>query len=584
MSATSSRTSNPPKVSRAQWAKTLHRRPTRWDVIFHKLADSLVRRYWYTQAHLGDSVLHVDADELGDVAIHMARSVQILLSLNGVATLAGRPAQPSLWNQDAGQLDALIEQSTSTAMDTLINWLEIASSCLIKRRHPGLLMLRERFAHTLRDFFEVQCAPDSELYPCIAHPLGDPEEYFPDNKLFADPADSTGNPALDAYRLLVLVHDADTPAVVKAKLLAFVTTHPLLAPEYVTFVVGSLSVAAASAAGTDQKIDQTKTLIQLRDEFLFRPCRHGLNPVAMFLRQQLLASDRQKLRLERWSSQAVYGLFVVRQVEGSVVVLEDLTSGRGADVDSSTLPSDALHVGDIVRTRLLPWDEKWLFSGIQEVTSKIEEGATLPSPHPLNLRRAVDEDDPRILAARQLVRVIYERFVERFGSPVATFANLDECREKLADFHYFLQMELRLPDGRQFCDAWNEDVKQAFTSFMVDEFAAEVPDTAHPAVLFDPVHGMAFIGNFAPIVAALAATDLAPAYVDAVQQYLVDPCGRAWVVECLLKDHPARMCQLLAEVCGQDTFSAENDFPVLINRLRPGALTPPLRPVPFLMR
>ena len=348
-------------------------------------------------------------------------------------------------------------------------------------------------------------------------------------------------------------------------------------------MVGSLSRAVAEAAVEQRKIDQQKMLIQLRDEFLFRPCRLGKSPVAIFRQQQLLASPGQLQRLERWESQVVFGLFKVVASQPTRLVLEDLINGCQAEVDPRSLDSKAFVPGELLRTRLLPWDQQWLFSGIQEVTH-LGEGQKAQCPHPLDILRTVDEQDPRLLAARRLVGVISEQFRRQFGSDVALFDSLDDCRAKLADFHYFLQMTLRLPDGRQFIQAWQEEVQLPFPVLFADEFAADIADTSHPAVLYDAQQGMAFIGNYAPLQEALSSSGEVEKHAATIQQLLTDSSTRAWVIQRMVEQHPQRMRELLQEVCGQSSFDLEKDWPGLMNRLRPGALSLPVRPAVFLSR
>lgn len=585
------RSTETPRVARGKWVAMLHRKPTRWDVLFHKLADAVIRRYWYCQAHFSQPTFRLDSDELWDAAMQMARAFQKQTSLAAVSQMTGEK-QLSIFDLNSDTLDALAAEARKVMLLALLNYAEVSRNAFVPRNHADLEALRPRLEETILRFLRDKCFPDGELYPCIENPLGDDEGYFASQNPFpADPPNSSGNARLDAYRLNILVHDEDDAALIKRKLLAFAQTDPFLAPEFAVYMVTGLADAEVHAQKTDQKINQQMESIRLRDSFLFMPCRQrGLSPIELFLEQQLMASERQKTRLRRWADEHLESCFKIIARDEQSITLKDLGADRTLIIRDEDLSIFPPPVGTYFRSRVVPWDDHFRFSGMQQ-TYKIT-GVNLAEAdrlfredlHPLRVRRKLDENDPRLLAARRLVAFAHDRFVARFGHEVARFANLAECRIKLGEFHHELIVEAKLPDGRQFADAWRADVEMEFPSYQQDRFASEEADVSSPAVIYDAVEGMAFLGNFEDLAQALTGAEVLPRHREAVKLLLVQSWKPGWLVRRMLMENPARGEMLLQEILGGGAFSIERNLDPLLGRLKCPAHTLPHRPTPFLTR
>jgi hypothetical protein len=585
MAGTRERSNEAPKVPRSKWVAMLHRKPTRWDVLFHRFAEALIRRYWYTQAHFTQPTLKLDGDELWDAAMQMARVFQKHTSLAGVSQITG-PNHLSLFDLDPDTIAAVSKEARAVVVRALLNYVEVAQNCFVPRNHPDLELLRPRLEESIERFLRDKCMANGELRPCLENPLGDDEGYFPKSEMPADPADTSGNPRLDAYRLNVLVHDGDAPRVVKTKLLAFAKTDPFVGPEFVVYMVTGLAGAQVHAQQTRQKINEEMESIRLRDRFLFSPSRQrGLSPVELFLEQQLMASPRMKEHLQRWADENVEGIFRVTQRQDSFLTLEDLSTGRTASVLADDPARFPLRPGELIRTRIVPWEDAWRFSGVQQllrVEGDNAEEILRRQLHPLRLHRKLDEDDPRLLAARRLVEFVHDRFVARFGHEIARFEDLSACRQALAEFHHELMHDAVLADGRPFASAWVTDVGMGFPPFSQEQFAAADQTISGPAILYDRVEGMGFIGNFREV--ALAMTSPAPAQAQraAVQGLLLQSWKPGWLVKRVLLENPSRAEELLRGILGE-AFSIEKNLEPLLGRLKYPNHTLPHRPTPFLV-
>lgn len=583
MAASSERTAQAPKVPRGRWSAMLHRQPTRFDVLFHALAESIVRRYWYMQSGFHGQTLRLDRDEIWEAAMHMARAFQKQTSMAAVANLAGRTA-PSIFDPDSA-LDAVVTDGVDAMMAALINYIEVAHRALVRRDHPDLMGIRPRLQESLARFLNSKCTRDGELYPCIQYPAAPDENYFPDNGQAPDLQQSAGNARLDAYRLNVLVHDEDDAAAFERKLLQYVKTDPLLAPEFAIDLVTKVAAIEMQCSQQRLKFNRDAESQYIATRFLFTPTsQDGLTPVELFLQDQLLPSDRQKDRLSRWATENVEGPFRIMRRSESAVTLEDLTSSREVDVIPHPV-FDGATPDSVLKLRLVPWDDRWHICGTAE---RMEMDADLLASyravlHPLRMRRRADEDDPRLLAARRLVAVIHEQFVARFGGELARFDRLQACRDALADFHHMLVIELRLPDGRQFADVWRADVGMDFPAFDPSTFAANDPDTARPAVVYDREEGMAFLGNIAPIEAAITADTIDDAAALAFQKLFMQKWCPGWLVRKIAMQSPERAQTLIQQGLGLPDFQTARDLEGLLGKLKCPDHTLPHRPVPFLV-
>ena len=572
------RSSEAPRVPRGKWVMQLHRKPTRSDVLFHRLAESLARRYWYTQVHFRQEILRLETDEIWDAAMQMSRAVA------RDNTLAAMRGEPSLFTLPAG-LDTLAQAATRTALAAVINYLEIAHNCLLKRNHPDIELLAPRLTETFRRFFIDKLSPAGELRPCLENPIGDDERYFPPADLPADPATSSGNPATDAFRLNVLVADGDDARAVMRKLIAFAKTDPFLAPEFTVEIVTKLTARQMHAAKVKRKFDEVAEAIHIRDRFLFSPCRQGGKlPVQIFLDQQLLASEQQKERLKRWARLNTDGVFRLESSTAEAALLRELSSGRELTVVRDAMLA-SLSSGTLIRARVIPWDDQWMISGTAQVIdpASANQDAFKEMLHPLRVRRTADEDDPRLLSARGHVKTVHAQFVERFGGELATFKTLAECREALGQFHHQLTIELRLPDGRQFADAWQHDTGLDFPPFIQEQFANGETTVTSPGVVYDAVHGMGFMPSAEEVSFAMTSPFPTVEQKQAFARLLLEKWRPGWLIERLAGDYPERVESIIRELLGESDFALARDLEPLLGRLKCPDHTLPSRPVPFLV-
>ena len=587
-----SRVAESPKIPRAKWVSYLHRRPARWDVLLHKLGEDIARRYWYTQVHFRQEIWKLEAEELSDLGMFAAREFGRRQSYAAIADLAGGQKQPTILDlpkcppgQRLSLLDRLVADATSAIIDCIANYLEIAHNCFVKRNHPDLELLRPRLEQACMRFLRDKCMDDGELVPALLEPAADDSGYFPEGDLPADPAEPSGSAALDAYRLNVLVHDADDAVTMMAKLTMFAKSDPMLAPEFTVEMVTNLAARRLHYSKQQRPYNETAEAVDIRDHFIFSPCRQGgQQPIDIFIQRQPLASERQLERLKLWAAQHTDGIWRIEARTDEDMELRDLGSGRALQVQAEPTLAP-MPDGSVLRARVLPWDGGWILWGTAQLVTgeSATETRARQMLHPLLVRRAADNDDPRLLAGRRLVKVVHDAFEQTFGAEWAEFETLAQCREKLAGLHHHLLTETRLPDGRQFADAWQQDVDCEFPPFMEDRFAADEQAPAAPGVVYDAVHGMAFLPDAKSVRLAVQSPFPTLEQQQAFARLLLEKWRPGWLVQRLADERPDRAQEIIRSLLGDESFDVHRDLRPLLGRLKCPDHTLPDRPTPFLV-
>ncbi len=572
----------PPSLPRRDWVVALHRRPTRWDVLFHELSLALIRRYWHAQSSFRSDTLRLSNDELPNVALLLSLGLSRLISTNAVGDLAGQP-RPSLWDTDAARFEELLAQAGTVFRDILCSYHELTGDGWIKRNHDDLRLIVERLVEAVRHFVESKCRPGGELWPCLENPLGDDEGFFPAGNKPVDPQQTSGNSKLDAYRLNCLVHDADDADTVKSKLIDFVRADPLLAPEQGRFI-GQRLVAQKERIKSPE--DEFNIAYAANDDFLFNPTRQGgLTPVRLFMDAHLFLTPAQKQRLQRWDASPVTGIFRVISSGDRLVELQDLSSGRTFRVACGSAMIERFQPGSGVQTRFLPWDDGWVFSGIQKLLDLRPEvlrgmGAQL---NPMNFRRSIDDDDARVTRARELTRLAGQQWQALFGSDTVVSHTLEENRGVLERFDQHLRQQA-LPGGET-------TIYQAFekeVGIPAPQGAAAVSLEAGAsfhdlALLFSGDHGLVQLADYDFVRQAIDGDGiLSPEQRGAIWMYLSAPWIPAWVADSLVRRSPGRMEVILRDLLGDEGFTVESDWDRLLGHFKPVDCRLPVRPRPWL--
>ena len=579
---TKRRLAQPPSLPRRDWVVALHRRPTRWDVLFHELTLALIRRYWHAQSSCRSDTLRLSNEELPSVALLLSLGLSRLISTNAVGDLAGQP-QPSLWDTDAAAMEELLAQAREVFRNILCNYHELTGEGWIKRDHDDLRLIVDRLAEAFLNFVQSKCRPGGELYPCLENPLGDDEGFFPAGNKPVDPEQTSGNPRLDAYRLNCLVHDADDADAIKSKLIDYVRADPLLAPEQSRFI-GAQLVAQKQQIKTAE--DEFNVAYAANDDFLFNPTRQGgLTPVRLFMETHLFLSQKQKQRLERWDLSPVTGIFRVISSGDRLVEIQDMASGRTFRVSCGGAIMDRFQPGKGVRTRILPWDDGWVFSGVQKLLD-VEPQAVLAISaklNPMNLYRSIDDDDARVTRACELTRLAAEQWRSLFDADRVISQTLEQNRAALERFDQHLRQQKILPGALTIYQAFEKEVgiaaPQGVPPISLDGDAGFHDLT----LLFSSVHGLVQLVDYDFVLQAIDGDALLSAKQRAaIWMYLSAPWIPAWVADSLVQRNPGHMEQILRDLLGDAQFSVAANWRRLLGHFKFIECRLPIRPRPWL--
>jgi len=424
--------------SRRLFAVSLHRRPCLWDAIVHELAVVLSERCREIRSNLSTESFRFTNEDSTTVGWMLARGFEILISRNWPVGL-GQRLKERLWQLDEESAEQIGECAASQCFDPLLRkYIEDTQSIYPGRPHDDLNKLTTDLDEALGSFLISRCSPSGDLYKCLTNPLADHNRYFPDNGRLAEPASSCGDHIRDIYRLGLAIHDEDDGGDIKWKLVHFVRNDPWLFAEWMSFVRQQLDKPERGK----RFHDRISSVDEATDEFIFRATHlDGKTPIQLFIEHQKDISDRQKQRLLRWDTETLYGIFLVEAVEIPFINVTDLAS-EGSYRLTATRPGAlrSLKNGDLFFSRVAPWDNYWLLSGIQHrfegggkdqnLVSELKR-QSLYRP----FYRHIDNDDPRIKKGFEFQEAQYQAWIALFGKEELLFEDGLKLGAAMNRFH-----------------------------------------------------------------------------------------------------------------------------------------------------
>jgi hypothetical protein len=571
----------PQLLSSDSFVVTLHRRPCRWDVLVFELSRALSAAYAKLRPSL-QGILRFGSEDLPAIGLMLAQGFEVILR----RVMRDEPAGPVVRAIDAGALrrdeaEALAARVAAEAFDPLLRkYVEDVYDELRPRPDRELSRVVDALAAALRGLLTERCEDRGDLAASFAEPLAPATDLLPANSQPRDPAATTGSRARDVLLLAPTVHPSDDSGEAKRKLVHFVRHDPWLFAESLNFVVDRCD---ASDADDWQKAPDVE-VFSATDDFLYRATRvGGLTPIELFVQRQPDPAAPQCRRLLRWSDEAFSALFQVRQIRFPELVLRDLEDNRDYEV-FSTRPEAlrAIRPRELLFTRVAPWDDKWVLSGVQQKWGMPDEHTLVSIKNKLKLappHRRVNPDDPAVRKAFTLQAEQHGAWVEMFGSDEVEFDDGARMEDALNRFMRHWSQERRDPEtGMTPAEKYERQFERP-----APDAASRLPeglrDAAGSGVVFDPVHGIILLGEFREF-RRLFETDAPPT---ARQLALVDDYVRQasvhYVVVRRARDrNPGRMEQVLRLALRDEEFQLERDFEPLLRKYKGGQMREPPRP------
>lgn len=569
--------------SRHLFAAGLHRRPCLWDVLIHELAVVLSNRCQQIRDNLLTDTFWFSNEESTTVGWMLARGFKILISRNWAAGFC-EDLEEKLWQLDEASAEQIAECTASQCFDPLLRkYVEDTRDIYPGWPHGDLSKLTTDLCEALRSFLISRCSSGGDLYKCLMNPLADHNRYFPNNGESADPASNCGDPIRNVYRLGLTIHDEDDGADMKRKLAHLVRNDPWLFAEWMSFVQQQLGETKSK----ERISNKSSAVDEATDEFIFRATHlDGKTPIQLFLERQKDISDRQKKRLLRWDTETFYGMFLVRDVKLPFVNATDLASDKSYRL-KATKPEAlrSLKSGDLLFSRVTPWDDHWLLSGIQQRFEGAGKDQNLVSELKREARyrpfhRPVDNNDPRIQEGFKIQEAQYQAWMALFGREELLFEDGLKLGAAVNRFHRYWRDEMILPDsGLTRAQSYRRTHGHAppKLKFPLPDQLLEAKDTA---AVFDRRYGLSFYVGYRLFRSAFKDQgQLTQEQIQRVWDYLTDESTDYWLFQRMRDQYPERTKYVFRQVLKNKQFRLDRDFDPILRKFKGESMRRPVRPM-----
>jgi len=570
-------------LSRKMFALNLHRAPCLWDVLMHELAVALAGCCRQVRHNLQADTFRFNDRESATTGWMLARGFDILVSQQWPAGLEESLTE-KLWNLDESLAEQISEFAASHCFDPLIRkYVEDTQGLFPGRPHSDLDQLTAALGKSLSSLLISRCPADGDLHKCLLNPLAGHKGYFPDNDRPVEPAGSSGDPLRDVYRLGLTIYDKDDGGDIKWKLVHFVRTDPWLFAENRSFVQNR-----ENSSERKERINSRSAAIdEATDEFVFRATRlAGKTPIQLFMERQKNMSERQRQRLLRWNTENFYGIFRISDTDFPFVNAVDIPTDKSYRL-TATKP-DALrnlNPGDLLFSRVMPWDDHWLLSGIQQkfegagkdqnLVSELKRRAQFNPYH-----RPVDNQDPGIQEGFKIQKAQYKVWMELFGSEELLFEDGVKLGAALNRFQKYYRDEMPFSDTGQTMDQLYQQKYGKLPpepNFSLPDDLLEAKDTA---AFFDRLHGLAFYVGYGLFRSAFEGNGtLTGEQIQRVWDYLIDDSTDYWLFQRMRDQFPERTEYVFKEVLRDKYFQLDRDFEAVLRKFKGEAMRRPVRPM-----
>jgi len=564
-------------------AMSLHRAPCQWDVSIHELAVTLSDRCRQMRHNLSTDTFRFDNEESATVGWMLARGFDVFISQNWPAGL-DEVLQQRLWQLDGSAAQQISELTTSKCFAPLIRkYVEDSRDIYPGRPHRELSMLTADLEATLERFLISRCSADGDLHKCLLNPLAGHNRYFSDNGRPADPADSCGDPVRDICRLGLSIHDEDDGGDIKGKLVHFVRNDPWLFAEWRAFVQQQLD----SSERKSRFSSRPSAVDEATDEFIFRATHlAGKTPIQLFIERQKNMSEQQRQRLLRWDTETFYGMFLINDTDFPFVNAVDIPTDKDYRL-TATKPEAlrSLKGGDLLFSRVTPWDDHWLLSGIQQTFEGSGKDQNLVSDLKRNARlkplyRPGDSEDRRIQEGFKVQNAQYQAWIDLFGAEEMLFKDGLKLGAAVDRFHRYWRDEIPFGDtGQSRSQLYQQrhGKPPPELKFPLPDYLLEAKDMA---AVFDRRHGLAFYVGYGLFRSAFEQqVPLTGEQIQRVWDYLIDESVDYWLFQRMRNQFPERTEYILKEVLKDKYFQLDRDFDPVLRKFKGEAMRRPARPM-----
>jgi len=577
----------PPVLTVHTWLlANLHRPPCKWDVLIAELAEHLLGAYDDHRSQFQSETFSFDGQDRVAVGWMLARGFEVWVVQKHLLSKVDADSI-HFWYLNPKTAAGLARQITIECFDPLLRkYVEDTRDTCPGRPHRDLDPLLDRLQQALQSFLGARCVSGGDLYACLTDPLVDDQGYFSRRIVtghMALPA-SSGDPALDVYNLGYVIKGTDGPAEIKRTLVSFVRHDPWVFAERMRFVHDK-----AETHDSSDELDPAFALDDATDQFIYHATHlAGRSPIELLIDRQFKLSDQQRSRLIRWDREQFMGVFLVKAVVSPFLEVRDLELDRSMKLQATNPGTlQALQPGEMLISRVVPWDDHWLLSGIQRSGGRASAKSLAVLRTDLAQRlplHRLSDDDPRVRKAFEIQEEQHAAWVNLFGSDEMVFEDGLDLGAAINRFHRHWSFEMVVPDtGSTRAEGFHKHHGQR-----PPEIRGQLPDDLLEArdvgLIFDRQHGMAFLKSYGLFRSAFESGEqLTADQAQIVWDYLTEHSIDYWVFERMKDRHPSRVEEVLRQILKDEQFQLERDFEPMLWKFKGQQMRRPPRPTVTIM-
>ncbi|HEX8090817.1 MAG TPA: hypothetical protein VF762_18300 [Blastocatellia bacterium] len=292
----------------------------------------------------------------------------------------------------------------------------------------------------------------------------------------------------------------------------------------------------------------------------------GEGVIDYFLESHADLSEEDQDTLLDWQD-SINSVFEIRSVHKNAISLEELDGG-GSFAVTTAKPLDEMPLkrGQFIAARLLPLNDGFIFSGLQFIMPDRQSALEA-----LEMRRALEAlDSPEAIENAQREQV--NAFCELFGCDELTVPS-GELHLTLQKFQNFLFTQRRDPEtGLTAAERFLQEFGRELNVPEMPPLPIPLVGVGEVTILCDDFDGIVLLpdfGNFRRIfVSDDPDTDM-PGWDELMWRYIKDPDIPIVAFERLAEQVPDRVEVILRKLIGDDSFSIEHLYAMLLHYKQP---------------
>ncbi|HVG18171.1 MAG TPA: hypothetical protein VNI02_03895 [Blastocatellia bacterium] len=292
----------------------------------------------------------------------------------------------------------------------------------------------------------------------------------------------------------------------------------------------------------------------------------GEGVIDYFLESRADLSEEDQDTLLDWQD-SINSVFEIRSMGKNAISLEELDGGDSFTVTTvKPLSETPLKRGQFIAARLLPLGDKFIFSGLQFIMPDRQSAMEA-----LEMRRALEAlDSPEAIENAQREQV--SAFCELFGCDELTVSP-GELHLTLQKFQNFLFTQRRDPEtGLTAAERFQQEFGRELNVPEMPPLPTPLTSAGEVTILCDDFDGIVLLPDFGRFRRVFVIEDPdadLPDWQDLMWKYIKDPDIPIVAFERVAEQVPDRVEMILRKLIGDDSFSIEHLYAMLLHYKQP---------------